>query len=370
MTDHTMRTPLSTIVGVIGRTLIGTGLVVLAFAAYQLWGTGFLEARSQDGLESEFAARQAAVTELGENPVTGVGADTGSAEPGAASGVATSSTLPLELAPELARELLPEPGDSLGFIRIPSIGVERAVVEGVRRDDLRKGPGHYSNTPLPGQAGNAAIAGHRTTYGQPFYDLDKLQPGDLIEVETLQGIFFYEVMGHPDGSGVERGHFIVEPTRVDVVEDFGDNRLTLTACHPKRSARQRIVVTAQMVGAPAPTITVASTGPTDRPGDDEPAATDLDDTDLDDTDLGGVPGSDEPGPGEEDEESLEESLGWNTDELRPTLLWGALAGLVLLAGWLIGRAWRRVPAYVLTAPVFLGVLFVSFVHLDRMLPAF
>ena len=78
---------------------------------------------------------------------------------------------------------------------IPKIGVDKIVVEGVGRNDLRKGPGHYPDTPMPGQPGNAAIAGHRTTYGAPFNRIDELEPGDEILVTTLQGPFTYEVTG-------------------------------------------------------------------------------------------------------------------------------------------------------------------------------
>ena len=119
-------------------------------------------------------------------------------------------------------------------IRIPDIGVDKIVVEGVQVSDLKRGPGHYPDTPLPGQPGNAAIAGHRTTYGAPFNRLDELEPGDEILVTTAQGAFRYEV----------QRQLIVSPDQVEVLDDFGDDRLTLTACHPKYSARQRIVVVA------------------------------------------------------------------------------------------------------------------------------
>ena len=81
----------------------------------------------------------------------------------------------------------------MATIRIPKIGVDKAVIQGVGVPDLKKGPGHYPSTPLPGQPGNAAIAGHRTTYGAPFYRLDELAPGDKILVATKQGHFEYKV---------------------------------------------------------------------------------------------------------------------------------------------------------------------------------
>lgn len=363
-----MESRFTILLGALGRFLIGLGLVVLLFAAYQLWGTGLQEGRAQAALEDQFADRQAALEALDlpdrvvEGGRTGsVPTDSGAAGPGQVEPEsATPVTLPIELAPDLAEELIPDRGEALGQIRIPSIGVDKTIVEGVGRDDLRKGPGHYSDSPFPGQAGNAAIAGHRTTYGQPFHDLDLVRPGDLIEIETVQGIFYYEVIGHPSPDGNELGYFIVSPSQVDVVEDQGDNRLTLTACHPKYSARQRIIVTARMVGAPAPTLVAAGAESTVEalPGEevDGVGATTVD--------------SEDPASTVADEESLEESLGWHMEELPATIMWSVVAMLVLLSGWLLARGWRRWPAYALSAPIFAVVLFIAFGHLDRMLPAF
>jgi sortase A len=131
---------------------VTVGLLILLFVAFQLWGTGIVAARAQDDLRREFeAAQQAASTTT-----------TPSTEP-----TPTTTTLPP----------LPPLGDGIGVIQIPKIGVDKVFVEGTGREDLKKGPGHYPGTP-PGEIGNAAIAGHRTTYGQLFYDLDKLAPGD------------------------------------------------------------------------------------------------------------------------------------------------------------------------------------------------
>jgi sortase A len=87
----------------------------------------------------------------------------------------------------------PLPGDALGKLLIPTIGVSEYVVEGTDADLLRKGPGHYPDTPLPGQPGTSAIAGHRTTYGAPFRRLDELKKGDRILVELPYGTFVYRV---------------------------------------------------------------------------------------------------------------------------------------------------------------------------------
>jgi len=129
-------------------------------------------------------------------------------------------------------------GDSLTRIIIPDIQVDVVVVEGVSASALRAGAGHYPSTPLPCEAGNVAIAGHRTTYGRPFHNLDLLEPGDEIRLQTPIGECVYRVTGQT----------IVAPTDVSVIASTTDNRLTLTTCHPKGSARQRLVVTAELVG--------------------------------------------------------------------------------------------------------------------------
>ena len=133
-------------------------------------------------------------------------------------------------------------GDSLTRIIIPRIDVDTIVVEGTTASALRAGAGHYPSTPLPCEVGNVAIAGHRTTYGKPFHALDVLEPGDRITLETPIGSCTYEV---------ERS-WITVPTDVAVVDNTpGEARLTLTTCHPKGSARQRLILTATMVSAEA-----------------------------------------------------------------------------------------------------------------------
>lgn len=123
-------------------------------------------------------------------------------------------------------------------IRIPSIGVDQVVVEGVTRADLRRGPGHYPGTPQPGMVGNMVISGHRTTYTKPFYDLDLLREGDEILISTPERTFSYTV------SWVE----VVGADDVRPLRSTDDAALTLTTCHPKGSARQRLVVRAVLAG--------------------------------------------------------------------------------------------------------------------------
>ena len=118
--------------------------------------------------------------------------------------------------------------------RSPGSGVDEIVVAGVGVDDLKKGPGHYSQTPLPGEHGNAAIAGHRTTYGAPFLDIDNLKPGDEVVATTYAGRFVYKVTGTRRRAAVG----------VSVLDNTPDDRITLTSCDPKYSATNRIIVTA------------------------------------------------------------------------------------------------------------------------------
>ena len=132
-----------------------------------------------------------------------------------------------------------EVGDSLTRIQIPKLDVDTIVVEGTTASALRAGAGHYPATALPCENGNVGIAGHRTTYGKPFANLDRLKPGDSIILSTPIGSCTYEVSKQP---------FIVAPTNLDVVADNPTTReLTLTTCHPKHSARQRLIVKATFV---------------------------------------------------------------------------------------------------------------------------
>ena len=127
-------------------------------------------------------------------------------------------------------------GDSLTRIKIPTLDVDVVVVEGISASALRAGAGHYPSTPLPCEDGNVAIAGHRTTYGKPFANVDRLQEGDAIILETPIGSCTYEVARAP---------FRVKPNNVSVVANDPTKRtLTLTTCHPKGSAAERLIIKA------------------------------------------------------------------------------------------------------------------------------
>ena len=131
-----------------------------------------------------------------------------------------------------------ETGDSLTRIKIPALGLDTVVVEGVTPSALRAGAGHYPQTPLPCEQGNVSIAGHRTTYGRPFGNVDQLKPGDTIELTTPVGGCVYQVSRDP---------WVVAPSELSVIDPTAERSLTLTTCHPKGSAAQRLIIRATWV---------------------------------------------------------------------------------------------------------------------------
>lgn len=320
-----------------GRVLIFAGVVLLLWVAFTLWGTSLYESNEQSNLTSALSGELASAAGPGDKT--------------------TESDDPTVVAKQLAEidsdaveAIAPPPeGEPLGFIAIPKIGLAtRVVVSGVSKADLRKGPGYYPGTPMPGQPGNASIAGHRTTYGAPFNRIDELVPGDRIETFTRQGKFVYEVLAAPEGVGIERGAgwYSVRPTDGSVIGPTDDDRLTLTACHPKYSAAQRIVVHAKLISdsVPAAPTTTPPSGRTDR----ESASTVTDEDAL----IAGDP-----------------------NEKTPTMLWGGAFLAMWAALWfgaarLSARQTRWWPLMVVGSPVSLLLLWICFTHLDRFLPSF
>jgi sortase A len=127
-------------------------------------------------------------------------------------------------------------GQAIGRLVIPTIGLNIVFVQGTDAADLEQGPGHYPSTPLPGQPGTTAIAGHRTTYLAPFRDLGSLGRGDSVEIEMPYGTLEYRV----------RRTKVVQPTDLGVLRRVSSQRLVLTACHPLYSAAERIVAFARL----------------------------------------------------------------------------------------------------------------------------
>lgn len=209
------------VIQVIGWTLIWSGVFVFGFLGWELFVTDLFNAQDQaeasELLEDEFVEQRESLS-----PETFV-PDDGPVEE-------------IEFYPQDD----PKPGEGFARIVASKIGLDAVVFEGVDTETLKLGPGHMPGTPLPGQPGNAVISGHRTTYGRPFYDLDLLEPGDRIAVETVIGTSVYEV----------RASFLVEPTDVWVTANKDGGWLTLTTCNPKFSARERLIVTAELVSGP------------------------------------------------------------------------------------------------------------------------
>jgi sortase A len=128
-------------------------------------------------------------------------------------------------------------GDPVAELRISRISLRAIVVRGTAPDDLREGPGLLDGTPLPGEHGTTAIAGHRTTYGAPFRHLDALRRGDAIALRLPYGTFRYAV----------EAKRVVDPGDLSVLRRVSHDRLVLSACHPLFSAARRIVVLARLV---------------------------------------------------------------------------------------------------------------------------
>lgn len=240
------RSVFATIVRTIGWTSIGLGLFLLGFLFHQLFVTTFFAQRANAVLEVE-AVEYFDEVEIKQVPYVPAGTEQPSAPGDSVDlGGPTGPDNPTGTLDEpgfIFVEGQPKRGQAFAIVTIPKIdrlSEGWTIVEGVARSQLKTGAGHYPSTPLPGQPGNAAIAGHRTTYGAPFYDFEVLDPGDTIEVETALGVSIYEV----------RETVIVRPTEIWVTQDRPGAWLTLTTCHPKLSSRQRLVVFAEMVSGP------------------------------------------------------------------------------------------------------------------------
>lgn len=278
---HTAQGRISRFFDILGRSMIAAGLLLLSFVAYQLWGTGLSEGRAQNTLAAQFVTQQ---------------------------------------------PTKPQFGGLIGRISIPSIGLSKFVVAGVRLSDLKKGPGLFAGSPLPGQLGNVAIAGHRTTYGAPFGRIDEIHDGDVISLESDNGKFTYIVKGEPR---------IIAASDIAVARttDPTTATLTLVSCHPKWTASQRIIVVATLDSSIAPTQATPLASPT----------------------------------------SLQEPIrdGWFHDSAAWPLV--LLLGIVLIAIAVIAiissrRGLNKIFVYALATVFFAPILFFFFTGLSRLLP--
>lgn len=343
-------------VGGTGRILIVLGLLMFAFVAYQLWGTGIQQAQAQDDLQSQLEEFEES---LSTAPTTTVAPTTTTGS------TPTDSTTPTTAPPTTAA---PDPllevveGDPIGVIEIPSIGVKEFIVAGVRTEDLRKGPGHYPFTPFPGQLGNASVAGHRTTYGHPFLDLDQLQPGDEIRVTMLgDKHFVYRVTGST----------IVSPEDYEVIltADPTVATLTLTTCHPAYTAKQRLIVSS--------VLDAEASDPVDglvidyqEPPTTEPSSTEVPD-DPTVTTVAGAPGTTVASPDDVEQTADAFDEGWfsDPDAWPQVVLWGLILALVCTLSYAIARSLRRVWVGIVVGLVpFVLCLYFFFENVNRLLP--
>ena len=273
---------ISRLIDFLGRTMIVAGLLLLSFVAYQLWGTGIVEGRSQTAFAKQFVKPQ-----------------------------------PIQ----------PQLGGLVGRITIPSIGVSKYVVAGVRLKDLERGPGLFPGSPMPGQKGNVAIAGHRTTFGAPFSRIDELRGNERIVLESKDGTFTYIVNGEPK-IVLATDTAVAKTTNPDIAI------ITLVSCYPKWTSTKRIVVVATLDSTvlPLPATPLVTSEPIDQ----------------------------------------QSIAGWFHDPTAwPTVLFFGLALIVIriVAGLMTRRGRRKIFVYPIAFSIFIPTLFLFFGGLARLLPA-
>jgi len=259
--------------------VVGIGLIALLFLAYLYSASFVTEARSQSILLGQFKA---------------------------------------SLLPSTPQNRQPPIGAPVGILQLPTLGLQKVLVQGVTADQTKRGPGHDPTTPLPGQVNNVVVIGRRSTYGAPFRNLDQLKSGDPIVVYTSQGRFVYKVVGSA----------VVPLGSTSVTAPSTDDRITLITANPEYLWRSELVVVGLLESKP-----LASTENL-RPR---------------------IPGA-KPG-----------LTSWVTP-LAPILIWGELFLLTLIAAGILYRVWRPVPAYVLTTPILVASLYLLFENLARLLP--
>jgi sortase A len=135
-----------------------------------------------------------------------------------------------------------ERGDAIARLRIPRLGLTQIVVNGTDSDSLKRGPGRYLDSAMPGEGELVYVAGHRTTYGAPFSKINHLRKGDRVYLELPYGTFEYAITGHR----------IVSATQTSVLESKGFEQLALQACHPRFFATQRYIAYAKPVRVAPP----------------------------------------------------------------------------------------------------------------------
>ncbi len=344
--------------GRLGSSLIVLGLLMFLFVGYQLWGTGIEEAQSQNSLENRFS--EIAVTTTAPPPT--------SISPSVTEPAVTTTLAPPE--PIVIKE-----GDPVAIIELPTIGVSKFVVAGVETADLKKGPGHYPGTPFPGELGNASIAGHRTTYGEPFRHLDDLTIGDPIIITDLLGRKFTYLVSNQQVVGASDSWVVATTDRTKAV-------LTLTTCHPEFSAKQRLIISAELdltqsdiavspAAAYADEVVDTTTVPSTEVVTTEVVTTVVPET----TTAPTVTTTTTPAIIVDDSNNNESadalSRGWFSDlsAIPQTLLWGFIELLVVMSAWQLAKKNRkRIIGVAVGFVPFFVVLYFVFQNMNRLLP--
>jgi len=268
------------------QALVVIGVLMLVLASFLSFAGGITERESQRELNAKFTDLLAA--KAGYQPL------------------ATTTPLP--------------PGSAVALIQIPHIHLRQIVIEGTTSRELAQGPGHLRSTPLPGQHGNAVIAGRRTTFGGPFHQLDKLRLGDTIHVTTALGHFTYRVMksqriaaGKPDRLGAS-------------MRDI----LTLTTSDPPYRASRRLVVVGLLMSKPSPY--------------------------TDPLRLRRVDGA-------------EASFFGDASQALPAALWELALFAALIATRVLYGRWRTWPTYLISTPIILAITFAWLLSMAALLPS-
>lgn len=397
-------------VGHLGRALITLGLMMFGFVAYQLWGTGLETLRAQSDLESDFnrgfdelgitpdtlaPASSAPVITTTTAPTPSDASAPGTSTPGTSTpGTSTPDSVepPVVTEPTATTvEPVPQnygqvlPSDVLGRIKIPDADVDFYYVAGVSVQALRHGVGHFPNTPLPGQLGNAALAGHRTSHLAPFEDLDQLQIGDEIQIFTAIGdAYAYNVTDI----------FVVNPSDYQVVTDSDPNvaTLTLITCTPKYTSQQRLVIKAVLdpsrgspVGQPTlfygedPATVDTSVDATLPPEEtvrstDAPASTTAESSAVPETTGAAVTPTTDGATSAIAEFTEDDafSQGWFDDGAAwPHVIgWAALLAAVWYGCYRLAKRYRRLWLGIVVGIVpFIAVLYLFYENVNRLLPA-
>lgn len=214
---------------VLGELMLTGGVLLLLFVGYTLFWTGVETQQAQDSLKDELSAQWAA-------PQPGAGLAPEPSEP------APDEPAPDEPAPGAALADV-DLGEGIGIIRIPRFGASYAwaVVEGVRTEDLRRGPGHYPGTAMPGEVGNFAVAGHRATYGEPLAQVEEFELGDKVVVETATNWYTYTVFDIDFPVDID-ATWSIEPNPFDLGVPPTRSLMTLTTCHPRWASTYRFLI--------------------------------------------------------------------------------------------------------------------------------